>query len=129
MELFEATRQGDIERVTLLLDQGVDVNTKDEEGRTSLHIASWRGHFDIASLLLKNGADINARDNFGDTSLHDCCWKESVESVNFLLKNGANTEIENNKKGKPKDNTSNDVILKLFEDYENIPDIKEPEFD
>ena len=51
-----------------------DVNAKDENGNTPLHIAAEKGHENMAELLLANNAEINAKDNNGRTPL---AWAEN----------------------------------------------------
>ena len=62
----ELSREGHIEELAKLLDQGTDVNEKDESGYTPLHWAVQGGHTDVARLLLDHGANIDSReDNIG----------------------------------------------------------------
>src|SRR5438105_10245956 len=93
MELIEASKRGDIEQVTRLLEQGeIDINAKDEHGRTSLHLASWKGYLGISKLLLAFGANIEAQDDDKQTPLHFACYKE--QTANLLLESGANIEAQ-----------------------------------
>lgn len=57
--IHKASRGGFQRIVQLLLDDGVDVNEKDDDQITALCEASRRGHKDIIVLLLEHGADIN----------------------------------------------------------------------
>eukprot|EP00971_Amphidinium_carterae_P295204 5862349-Amphidinium_carterae.1 len=43
---------GSLEIIDLLLDARADVQSKDEEGRTALHIACYRGHEGAVRLML-----------------------------------------------------------------------------
>ena len=43
----------------------ININTKDEDGRTGLHLASAAGSIEIAKELIKYGADINCQDEEG----------------------------------------------------------------
>lgn len=48
--------------VDVLLAHGADLEARDEEGRTALHWAVWRGNNPAITLLLKAGADIRELD-------------------------------------------------------------------
>lgn len=65
---FNAIEYNDIQQVKLLLDQGFDINSKNHDGCTALHIAAYRGHQDIIELLLKRGADTFLKDKDGYTA-------------------------------------------------------------
>lgn len=50
-----------------MLDEGIDVNSIDLDGRTGLHIAACEGHVEVVKLLLQRKANIDARDRWGST--------------------------------------------------------------
>ena len=52
---------GHDEVVTLMLDQGADVQTRDERGATPLHAAARQGKTDLVEELVSRGADLQAR--------------------------------------------------------------------
>src|SRR6266702_3108843 len=54
----------------LLLERNVDVNGRDKDQATPLHLASYYGHVDAAEVLLDHGAQANAEDIRGQTPLH-----------------------------------------------------------
>jgi len=47
--------------VKFLLQQGADVNARNDGGGTALHGASFLGRSKSAQLLIENGVDIKAR--------------------------------------------------------------------
>ena len=51
--------------VDLLLRRDADVNARDQQGRTPLHLAAGTGVVDVAKMLVHHCADIEAVDNFG----------------------------------------------------------------
>jgi ankyrin repeat protein len=55
--------------VRKLLDEGIDVNWKNENGYTGLMCASAYGHVGVVKLLLDRGALIDLQSNGGGTAL------------------------------------------------------------
>ncbi|HIM17462.1 MAG TPA: ankyrin repeat domain-containing protein, partial [Dehalococcoidia bacterium] len=74
-----AAAAGDLAAIRAELDKGVDVNAKDNEGRTPLHYAAKYATKQVVELLIPNGADVNAKDEDGWTPLHFAATKEIVE--------------------------------------------------
>lgn len=87
--LHEAARQGDVDRVRQLLDQGVAVAEIDEAGDPALVIASLAGHADVVTLLLERGADIEIRNKHGLTALHAAAYGGNMDVVELLIAKGA----------------------------------------
>ena len=50
-----------------LIDQGADLEARDPEGRTSLHLAARQSESSMSTLLLSVGADLDAMDRHGET--------------------------------------------------------------
>lgn len=67
MQLLFMACRGDVRGVTDLLNEGIDVNSIDLDGRTGLHIAACEGHVEVVKLLLSRKANIDARDRWGST--------------------------------------------------------------
>ena len=47
--------------VSILLDGGADVHSKDEEECTALHFAAKDGHDDVCHNLLESGANVSCK--------------------------------------------------------------------
>ena len=67
-ELIDAARYGDLETVKLLIENGADINAKDEDGYTVLMHASFNGYLEIVKYLIEKGANVN-EDKDGVTAL------------------------------------------------------------
>jgi hypothetical protein len=55
-KLFDACRDGDLNEAKRLIDAGVDVNSKNQRGKTPFQLACKNGHVELARLLVDNGA-------------------------------------------------------------------------
>ena len=87
--LLDACGRGDLDTVDYLLDQGLDVNHIDEEGKSALQMACSYGHVEVIKCLLKRGATtshLSSIDFKGAT--------ESWDEVYALLRDhGANQDV------------------------------------
>ena len=93
--IHSAVWNGDLEGVQAELDNGVDVDEKDDLwGRTPLHIAAEEGHKEIAELLIAAGADVNAKDSVGFTPLHEAAFYGQNEIAELLIAKGADVNAK-----------------------------------
>jgi ankyrin repeat protein len=52
-EWKDATKQGNLEKVRLLLAKGTDINSKDQYGQTALMNAAHTGQVELVGLLIE----------------------------------------------------------------------------
>jgi ankyrin repeat protein/nucleoside phosphorylase len=76
----------------LLIENGDDIEARDNGGWTPLIWAAWKGHEAVVRLLLEKGADIEARDNTGMTPLIWAARNGHEAVVRLLLEKGADIE-------------------------------------
>ena len=91
-----------LDHASLLLKHGAQVNRRDKDKETPLHLAIRRNWFELAEILLEYGADANAENNQGMTSLH-ILSKSGIKyegnvlyHVLSLLKHGAEVDRPDN---------------------------------
>ena len=58
--LFRAAHKGDVEAIDLLVAEGADVNARDGNGRTPIHVAAFASNDLAVKALAAAGADMNA---------------------------------------------------------------------
>ncbi|XP_041972336.1 histone-lysine N-methyltransferase EHMT1-like [Aricia agestis] len=116
-EFFQAAKANDIQRVTELLDTGVDVNSVDSSDlhRSALHVAAREGHCDLVHLLLDRGAYMQYEDDTDESAYHVALNNDHDNITNLLLEAGYVPD--------PRDETSSsgsdsDVSLNAF--FQNI---------
>jgi ankyrin repeat protein len=102
--LFKTLEDGNVSALetkqameTLLNDQHLDVNAKNEKEETFLHRSLWRNNVEIVRLLLdRGGVEVNARSNNGNTALHDAASRGNVKVAELLIEKGAEVKEKNN---------------------------------
>ena len=87
--ILAAPEGGYADIVSLLLDHDADVDTRDVDDSTSLHVSSHFGILSVGKCLLDHGADINAQDENGLTPLFDAARQGHVEFAQMLVERGA----------------------------------------
>ena len=86
----------------ILLSQGADIDARNNDGVTPLHLTSLKTSLSeviglgLCKLLITSGADVNAQDNDGNTPLHDAASFAALRHIDLLLEGGANPSIQNN---------------------------------
>jgi ankyrin repeat protein len=89
-DLLTAAKKGRTDTVKTLLDNGAEVNAKNNYGgQMALMDAAETGHTDIMKVLLEKDADINAKDNRGRTALMWAAKNTDTKIVELLKLAGA----------------------------------------
>jgi cytohesin len=79
------------------IDQGIDVNAKDRDGNTPLHLANnVKDNIEFTELLIAKGADVNAKSKSGMTPLHQAVRTRNgrKDVVELLIANGAEVDVK-----------------------------------
>lgn len=90
------TEQTMADTVAFLLDLGLDVNARNQQGQTLLHVGTYDGYPAVAKTLIERGADIDARDKDGATALW---WTAGIglrEAAALLIDKGADVNAQAN---------------------------------
>jgi len=90
--LMRAALDGNTESVKELINQGVDINQRDDNGRTALMFAVVNRHYETMKVLLEHGADVNATSNKGGTALMGAASAGELRMVQALLDKGADVD-------------------------------------
>ena len=100
--LHNVMAEEQIEAIQLIINNGANVNTQNNDGIAPLHLAAYIENVDI---LLENGARINITDNNGNTPLHVLASEgdDYNDIIEHLLLNGADKSIKNNNGETPLD--------------------------
>jgi ankyrin repeat protein len=75
--------------VMLLITDGADINSKDNQGQTSLYTALIFHRDEIAKLLISRNIDINSTSNEGKTALHIAAKYNFLQISELLINKGA----------------------------------------
>lgn len=91
--LHKATKNATLGQSTpimkLLLDYGLDVNSRDDRQQTPLHYASTQSWIEKLEALLNLGADLSARDEEGITVMHYAAQLSTPDFVRWFADHGA----------------------------------------
>ena len=107
--IHRAAYEGRVDEVRDLLENDLDVNSRDSFGGTALHAAMFQSNTDIVRLLIDAGFDVNAvGPNNGYTPLHDAVWGNNLPALKILVENGGDTSIKGLKGMTPLDKARNE---------------------
>ena len=86
--LHQAIRSSNENIVTMLLDHGADVQTRDELSRTALFETLDCHDLDGAVLLLDQGINLSSRDHKGNCVLHEAVRRGAFEHATLFIDQG-----------------------------------------
>jgi len=82
--LFYAAADNDVSHLSHLILKKVNLNLKDHNKRTALHIACAEGNFDAVKLLIKYGANPSLKDRFNNTPSDDALRGDHERIFDYL---------------------------------------------
>ncbi|XP_036863377.1 histone-lysine N-methyltransferase EHMT1 isoform X14 [Manis javanica] len=90
-QLYFSARQGELQKVLLMLVDGIDPNFKMEHQgkRSPLHAAAEAGHVDVCHMLIQAGANIDTCSEDQRTPLMEAAENNHLDAVKYLIKAGA----------------------------------------
>ena len=100
--IHNAAQGDEVDKLQLLLEEGIYPDVRDEVGNTPLLYAAAAGSINAARLLLEKGASVNAANNRGQTPLMSSLRTDSnLFLVKLLIDNGANIEAQDRDGNRP----------------------------
>ena len=79
----------------LVNEHSQDVNSRDFNDATPLHLASEIGRLEVARTLIEHGARVSARNKDGWTPLHLASQEGRLEVAHMLIEHGADVSAQN----------------------------------
>ena len=123
--IIKAAKKGDVAAIrSLLAGDSSLIHTRDSDGSTPLHCATWKGHQNVVTALLAAGADVNAvnqNEHWGTTPLHAAAHANQAAIAKMLLDHGADTKAKDMEGRTPMLHTTfhkAKAVAKLLEPYE-----------
>lgn len=95
LELFEAAQTNNTGKLQRVLDEGIDVNSRNDQGRTALLIATRANAIQAARLLISAGGDVNAMDDIHDSPYLYAGAEGRLEILKMTLAAGADLKSIN----------------------------------
>ncbi|CAG9324746.1 unnamed protein product [Blepharisma stoltei] len=89
-----AVKEGHLETVWELINQGADINATNDVGQSILFLACWHNRENLAKLLIDKNAKIDLADNRGWTPLTISVYHNYTNIIEILLNAGCNVEYK-----------------------------------
>lgn len=84
--LHQAVKDINEAKVRILVNEGADVNARDKDGKTALHLAAPIGRYSLVEFLVEAGSDIHIKDNAHKTALVYAIEKNRIKVILYLSK-------------------------------------------
>lgn len=98
-KIIEAVKNNQLDVVEVELKNGVNVNTRNQNGESLLLLATRANNFEMAKLLVAHKADVNLQDDRLDSPFLYAGASGYLELVKLFLANGARFDVFNRYNG------------------------------
>ncbi|KAF0756523.1 hypothetical protein AaE_004598 [Aphanomyces astaci] len=89
------TRNNNIKELENMLDQGVNINARDENGNTLFILACQQGNKNMCKFLMRRRCELDSQNFRGNTGLHYCYEYKWTDLATYLKDKGAKDDIPN----------------------------------
>lgn len=94
VSIFAVAASNDTDELAQLIKSKVDLNQKDADGNTALHIATLNGAKDVATKLIQSGVEIDSLNAKGETPLIVATRAGQTEMIRALLRLNASPDLK-----------------------------------
>lgn len=91
--LFDYAREGQVQALSSVIDQGIPVDLRNHNGDTFLILAVYREQAEVVNALLARDADVNALNNRGQSALTCAIFMQNTDIAKALLDAGADPDL------------------------------------
>ncbi|WP_299998906.1 ankyrin repeat domain-containing protein [uncultured Cedecea sp.] len=92
-DFLTAAEQGQLETLKKCLDNGVDINVTNRQGRTAIINASLNKHYECVSFLINAGADIDKQDQTCFNPFLLSCLNNDLTLLRLVLPANPNLDL------------------------------------
>lgn len=96
-ELTDLCKKGDVDRILLYIDGGIEVSAADFDGRTAAHVACSEGNMQIVERLIHANADLSLLDRYGMTPLADAVHGGHTKVAHLIYRKGGTLKFDEEK--------------------------------
>ncbi len=85
MAYFQAAAEGNINAIQSFLEQNIDINIANRQGRTAIVLASLNKHYALVEYLIAAGADINHQDETCFNPFLIACLNNDLKLLRIMI--------------------------------------------
>ncbi|TLK55335.1 ankyrin repeat domain-containing protein [Glutamicibacter sp. V16R2B1] len=92
-KVLDMARQGKVQMLSSVIDQGIPANLTDGKGDSLLILAAYNSQPEVVKALIERGAELDQLNARGQSALTCAVFKQDEESTRMLLEAGADPKL------------------------------------